>query len=387
MMTRFGLPPGFRLGIIGGGQLARMSAYEAFKLGIHVGAVCSESGKDPMEQVTPTVFRGDVSDYDTLMKLAEWADVITLENEFLDGEVLERVQRDSGKPVYPSPKSFKLIESKRLEKETFRDAGIPVADFVVVESTAAIQKTGARLGWPFILKSSKGGYDGYGNAVVSNQAEAEKAFRNFGGEEGREVIAEEMVDFTKELAVMVARNAHGMVSFPCCETIQHHHICAKVLAPAPISRRLRDECVALAEKAIQAIDGIGIFGFEFFLTKDNELLLNESAPRPHNSGHFSMEACSVSQFETHVRAVCGLPLIKPVMRYPAAVMVNLLGKFNGPAELTLPVSESAHEEVHLHVYGKSESRLGRKMGHITVLGNNPESTLDTADRLEKATVL
>ncbi len=385
MSTSFELPASFRLGFIGGGQLARMSAMQAFRFGIEVGAVCSESGSDPMEKVTPTIFRGDVSDYDTLMKLAEWANVITLENEFLDADVLAKVEQDSGTPVFPSPETFRLIENKRIEKETFRNAGIPVAPFRVVKSEEELPKTGMQLGWPYMLKSSKGGYDGYGNKKVSNFAQAEAGFRALGGTEGREVIAEKNVSFTRELAVMVARNEQGTVTYPCCETIQENHICTRVIVPAPVNRSIRDTCESLARKAAEAINGKGLFGFEFFLTEDDELLLNESAPRPHNSGHFSIEACSVSQFENHVRAVCGLPPVQPTMRFNAAVMVNLLGKSSGDAVLKLPDYGQNDEEIHVHAYGKTTARPGRKMGHLTVLGNNPDTVLKRALQAESDT--
>ncbi|MCH8568797.1 MAG: 5-(carboxyamino)imidazole ribonucleotide synthase [Balneolales bacterium] len=389
MTTHLKLESGKKIGIIGGGQLARMSAYAAFRYGLQVGAICSPSGSDPMEQITPHIFRGGVSDYDTLMKLARWADVITLENEFLDADILQKVQDDSGTPVFPSPETFRLIENKRIEKETFRDAGIPVAEFVVLKSENEIEKVGAKLGWPFIMKSSKGGYDGYGNAKVSNRQEALKAFSKLGGEQGREIIAERMVPFTNELAVMVAINEHGAVAYPCCETIQESHICKEVHVPAGISRSIRDKTCEIAIKAAKAINGKGLFGFEFFLTRQNEILLNESAPRPHNSGHYSIEACNISQFESHIRAVLGLPLVEPKMRFPQAVMINLLGKRKGNAvlEWDQSLTNTTDREAHLHVYGKKDSRPGRKMGHITLLGNNAGTIAEEARKLEQSILL
>ncbi|MCH8556210.1 MAG: 5-(carboxyamino)imidazole ribonucleotide synthase [Balneolia bacterium] len=383
MSSAFEVKASFKLGIIGGGQLARMSSYQAFRMGMQVGAVCSPSGTDPMEQVTPHIFRGDVSGYETLMELAKWADVITLENEFLDADVLARVQKDSGTPVYPSPETFRLIENKRIEKETFSDAGIPVARFMVVSGDDDLKKAGAKLGWPYVLKSSKGGYDGYGNAMVANQDEARRGFDKLGGNAGREVIAEETISFVKELAVMVARNEHGAVAYPCVETIQENHICTRVITPARVDRDLREQCERLAIKAAEAIDGKGMFGFEFFLTEEGELLLNESAPRPHNSGHYSIEACTASQFENHVRAVCGLPLAEPNMRSNAAVMINMLGIGSGDAVLSCSERpDTDNEEVHIHSYGKLQCRDGRKMGHFTVMGENPDAALERALKLE-----
>lgn len=378
------LSSSFKLGIIGGGQLARMSAYQAFRYGIQVGAVTSPSGIDPMEEVTPHVFRGSINDFDTLKKLADWADVITLENEFLDGDLLERLKQETGTPIYPDPSSFKKIENKRIEKETFSNAGIPVAPFMVINNPDDLKEAGTTFGWPYILKSSKGGYDGYGNATVKNIKEASEGFSKLGGTSGREIIAEQRIAFTHELAVLTARNEHGMVIYPCVETIQENHICTKVIAPARIPRALRVQACELAAAATEAINGKGLFAFEFFLTADNSILLNESAPRPHNSGHYTIETCITSQFENHVRTVIGLPPAAVDMRAPAAVMINILGKVNGAATAKNEQHFGFEKDTHLHVYGKKDSRIGRKMGHITLLGTHSDELLQKAILTEKS---
>jgi len=381
------LSSSFKLGIIGGGQLARMSAYQAYRYGIQVGALTSSSGNDPMEEVTPHCFRGSIHDFETLKALADWADVITLENEFLDGELLEKLKHETGTPIYPSPSSFRKIENKRIEKETFRDAGIPVAPFMVIQQPDDLKDAGTKFGWPYILKSSKGGYDGYGNATVKNIREASEAFMKLGGNAGREVIAEQRIPFTHELAVLTARNEHGMVIYPCVETIQENHICTKVIAPARIPRALRVQACELAAAATEAINGKGLFAFEFFLTADNAILLNESAPRPHNSGHYTIEACITSQFENHVRTVIGLPPATADMRTPVAVMVNILGKVNGAAIAHNKQYFGFEKDTHLHIYGKKDCRIGRKMGHVTVLGQNPEECLRQAKMVDEGIVL
>jgi 5-(carboxyamino)imidazole ribonucleotide synthase len=199
-----------------------------------------------------------------------------------------------------------------------------------------------------------------------------------GGSARREVIAEAFVDFRMELAVQVARNQTGTVVYPCCESIQEGHICKTVIAPARISESLRHKAEEMAVAAIEAIDGIGLFAFEFFLTKDDRILLNESAPRPHNSGHYTIEGCVTSQFENHVRAVMGLPLGSTRLRRKAAVMVNILGKQNHAAVAENTSGLFHTEDAHLHVYGKRYSKVGRKMGHITVLGDDIETTLNRA---------
>lgn len=386
-MTTFTVPSTFKIGFIGGGQLARMSAYQAYRYGMQTGALTSVSGGDPMEEVTPHCFRGSFYDYSTLKKLTDWADVITLENEFLDGELLEKIKKDTGTPIYPSPETFKLIENKRIEKDTFRSAGIPVAGYRIVRSPDDLKAAGASFGWPYILKSSKGGYDGYGNAMVHNHEESIKAFSALGGTSGKEIIAEERIDFTKELAVLVARNDFGTVTYPCVETIQVDHICKTVIAPAPIPRSLREQACELAVAATEAIKGTGLFAYEFFLTADNEIILNESAPRPHNSGHYTIEGCETSQFENHIRSVSGLPPGAATMRKPCAVMINLLGQENAPAELRVNDKWRQFDDVHIHVYGKKNSRTGRKMGHLTVLGVNPDDTMSTAEKMAAKIVL
>ncbi len=229
-----------------------------------------------------------------------------------------------------------------------------------------------------MLKSSKGGYDGYGNETVKDPESALEAFEKLGGNDGRDILAEAFVDFTHELAVQVARNETGTVVYPCCETVQKNHICVAVLSPAPVDSHFQELAQQLAVKATEAIDGKGIFAYEFFLTKGGKVLLNESAPRPHNSGHYTIEGTVTSQFENHVRAVLGLPLGSSEMIKPAVAMINLLGTHKRPAT-TENITDAFNEENgHLHVYGKIDSKVGRKMGHFTLLGDSLEETYKRA---------
>lgn len=377
------LSAGTRIGFLGGGQLARMSAYKAFELGLEVGLFSGSSAREPLENATPFVAKGDFSDVDALIAFADSCDVVTLENEFIDAAVLRAVEQGSKTPLFPSATSFTLIENKRMEKETFAAAGIPVAPFAVVRSVQDILNFAEQNGWPCVIKSSKGGYDGYGNVTIEMAEEAEDAFRSLGGDKGHEIVAEAFIPFERELAVMVARHASGREVYPCVETIQVNHICKEVIAPARISPELSTLAQRLALKATEAIDGVGIFAFEFFLTKDGRLLLNESAPRPHNSGHYTMEACQTSQFENHIRAILGLPLGASTLRRPAAVMINLLGTHKRPSELTHHIPALKTEDGHLHMYGKTDSKPGRKMGHFTLLGEDVEEVLERARRLTR----
>ncbi len=382
MLPDIRLSPDFRIGFIGGGQLARMSAYQAGRFGFKTGALTSPSGNDPMEAVTPHTFRGDANSEETLLELAEWSDVITLENEFLDANLLRKVSEKSGTPIIPSADAFEKVEDKFIEKTTFSNAGIPVATFAEVKNEADLKSFGAKTGWPYVLKSAKGGYDGYGNKTVGTVREAAKAFDDLGGNSGKQIIAEEWVTFEKELAVIVARNEFGTVIYPCCETIQENHICKVVIAPAPVDRHIRKQAEEIAVSAMEAIGAYGLFAFEFFLTKDGRLLLNESAPRPHNSGHYSIEACQTSQFENHIRTISDMKPGSTAMRSPYAVMINMLGKKSGPAIMTGFEALDEFEDTHLHIYGKQVSRPGRKMGHLTLLGNNPQELLQKARNIE-----
>lgn len=373
------LPASYRLGFLGAGQLARMSALEAFKLGIQVVSYASSKGQEPLECVTPHQHKGSFDDTEALLRFARDCSVITLENEFLDSGLLNEIQQKSGTPIFPSPETFRLIESKLVEKNTFQKAGIPVAPFALVRSEEDFKTFGDTHGWPFILKSSKGGYDGYGNALVGSLEEAIQAFSKLGGSKGHDILAEAFIPFEGELSVTVARNHTGIAVFPCVETIHENHILQKVVAPATVSAELQKKAQETAITAIEAIDGVGVFTFEFFHTKYGTLLLNESAPRPHNSAHYTMEACNHSQFALHVRAVLGLPLPTPEMVAPAAVMINILGTQNRPALIENIHSCLQKKRGYVHIYGKADSKKGRKMGHFTLLGDDGKKLLTEAD--------
>jgi 5-(carboxyamino)imidazole ribonucleotide synthase len=384
----------WKIGFLGGGQLARMSAAAAFRLGFDVELYSDRPEVEPLEQMIGRAMKGSFEDVDALATFAETVDVVTLENEFVDAAVLEEVRQVSGTPVLPSPETFRKIGDKYSEKKTFEEAGLRVAPYARIGgnereedrghghdvSTSAddVIRFGEMHGYPFLLKSSKGGYDGYGNVTVRDDAGARAGFASLGGTEGHELVAEAFVDFTHELAVQVARNSTGLVVYPCCETVQSNHINVAVRSPALVGERIRREAQEMAVAAMEAMDAVGLFAFEFFLTKDGELVLNESAPRPHNSGHYTLEGCATSQFENHVRAVCGLPLGSSALVRPAAVMINLLGTEESDGSFRHVEQALAEPFGALHHYGKLQSRPGRKMGHYTLLGEDPEEVFARA---------
>ena len=383
-MPRTSLPATTKLGFLGAGQLARMSALQAFRFGIQVAVFSDRPENEPVQFMTPFSKSGSFDSVDDMVAFAKECDVVTLENEFISSELLKEVQEKSGTPIFPSPDSFALIENKLIEKQTFEAAGIPVTPYKLVSSKEDLETFGAEYGWPFMLKSSKGGYDGYGNATARDIDSAMAGFEKLGGTAGHDILAEAFVPFTKELAVQVARNETGTVVYPCCETVQENHICVAVLSPAPVEEKYQKRAQELALKATEAIDGKGIFAFEFFLTEDGEVLLNESAPRPHNSGHYTIEGCITSQFENHVRSVLGLPLGSTAMTKPAAAMINLLGTHNRPAEADNIVEGLTTENGHLHVYGKLQSKVGRKVAHYTLLGEDLQETHHKAKEVTKS---
>lgn len=367
---KYPLSSDFTIGFLGSGQLARMSALEAFRFGMQVAVFTDRTENEPVQFMTPHSYTGSFDDVDDMLAFASICDVITLENEFIDSEVLTLLREKSGTPVFPAPESFSQIENKLIEKETFRKAGIPVTPYALVTKEEDMVRFGEKHGWPFLLKSSKGGYDGYGNETVRDLNSARNAFKKLGGDRGREILAEGFVNFTHELAVQVARNETGHVIYPCCETVQKNHICVAVKSPAPVPLHIQTKAQELALAATEAIDGKGIYAYEFFLTSEGDLLLNESAPRPHNSGHYTIEGTVTSQFENHIRAVCGLPLGSADLLAPHIAMINLLGTDERKARMDGAEKALKETRGHLHFYGKISSKPGRKMAHYTLLGKD-----------------
>ena len=302
------------------------------------------------------------------MKLANKVDVVTLENEFVDANSL-KVLEEEGYSLCPSSRTISLVQDKLIQKKALNNAGIPVVTFVEIESRQDIINHADKLGWPIILKARRDAYDGKGNYTVDNKDSVDSAWAKLNGDK-KKLYIENFCDFKSELAVIITRNVNGEVStYPIVESIQKNHICHIVRAPANINNEIAKKALGLAIKAVEAIDGTGSIGVEMFLTKNNEIIVNEMAPRVHNTGHYTIEACETSQFENHVRAVLGLPLGSTRMVAPAAVMINMLGNKEGNGFPTGIEKALAINGVHIHVYGKTTTRIGRKMGHVTALGS------------------
>lgn len=368
------------LGILGGGQLARMTIQAAADLGLDV-IVAERAPDSPAARLASgsVVFRAGWNDGRALAALARRAPLVTLENEFVDAAVLARLEA-LGARVLPSPACVGTVQDKLRQKEALVRAGLPVPRFRAIEAAEDVAGAGAELGWPLMLKARRDGYDGYGNALARDAEEARAAAARLGWPR-RTLLAEAVVPFERELATIVVRGLDGQSAvYPVVETRQdpERHVCREVLVPAPLADGLDGDAARLASRAVEAVHGVGTFGVELFLLADGSALVNELAPRPHNAGHYSIEACATSQFANHVRAVLGLPLGSPSLRAPAAAMVNLLGGGNprpGRAQIAAALGVRG---VYVHLYGKTDSRPGRKMGHVTALGGTLDEALGRA---------
>lgn len=357
------------LGILGGGQLAKMLAFEAYKMGLNV-SIIEKKKSSPTGLITQNEFPGGWEDKEQLDKFIENSDVITLENEFISPEILEYCEQK--REVFPSSKTISMIQDKFTQKTNFAKAGLPLPNFKKIDAIEAGKEFGNKFGYPYVMKTRTLGYDGYGNLTIRSEGDVVKAFDKFKPEKsGRKLYAESFVDFTKELAVMIVRSKSGdVLAYPCVETIQQNHICHEVIAPAEIEEKLAEKAQEIAAKCVKTIDGVGVFGIEMFLKSDGEILVNEIAPRPHNSGHYTIEACYTSQFENGIRAILDLPLGSTEMVKEAAVMINLLGEREGAGVPSDPREFLKIGKAKLHLYNKSDSRVGRKMGHFTIIGDN-----------------
>ncbi|WP_290471655.1 5-(carboxyamino)imidazole ribonucleotide synthase [Leifsonia sp. 71-9] len=357
------------VGVIGGGQLARMMVPPAVELGIDIRVLEEAEGMSAEIAATGV---GDYRDLDTVLAFAETVDVITFDHEHVPPAILrELVSR--GIPVHPGPDALLYAQDKIQMRAKLSELGLPVPEWAAVESADELAAFLADHGGRAVVKTARGGYDGKGVRVVSEASEADDWFLAL-AEDGRggALLVEELVSFRRELAQLIARRPSGdSAVWPVVETVQRDGVCAEVIAPAPGAAGRTAE--AAADIATRIADGLGVTGVlavELFETTDGRILVNELAMRPHNSGHWSIEGAVTSQFEQHLRAVLDLPLGETRPRDEWSVMVNILG---GPAEGTLqdryPAALAAHPEAKFHGYGK-EPRPGRKVGHVTVGGDD-----------------
>lgn len=367
-MTRTILP-GQTIGIIGGGQLGRMMALAAKEAGFKI-AVLDPGMDSPTGQVADIQIVAPFNDSEALEELAEVSDVITYEFENIDVDGLRHLAE-----IAYVPQGAELIgvtQNRIFEKKEIREAGVPVANYIEASTFEELKSRIETLDYPFVVKTARGGYDGKGQQIVENAdqlSEAEALFQN------GDCVAEAFIDFTMEISVVIQRNTLGETAIlPIGENIHKHHILHQTIVPA----RVGEETLTKAKKAAEAIaehlQMVGTLAVEMFVLPDGEILVNELAPRPHNSGHYSIEATNISQFHQHIRAICGWPLREPKL-WSSAVMVNVLGEHVAP--LTTKIAH--YPDWSIHLYGKDEAKHKRKMGHVTILTEDIDRTLNEID--------
>ena len=373
------LPPS-TIGILGGGQLGRMLALEARRSGYKVVIFTDEPKGCPAGQVADLEINADYDDAEALMAFLDQVDVVTAEFENIPDACLQAVELV--KPLRPGRKAIYTTQHREREKLFLRNQGIACAEFRIVQDLPGLEAAVAELGRPCVIKTAAFGYDGKGQAKVVEGTDLATAWQAF---QGHHAVVEQWVPFECEVSVVGARAVDGsMAVHGCVENIHEHHILDITIAPARVSEAITAQALALWKAVAEGLSYVGTMAVEMFVTKDGKVLVNEIAPRPHNSGHHTIDACLTSQFGQQMRAVCGLPLGDPSQHTPA-VMVNLLGDV-WPAELTHPDWSPilSHPRAKLHLYGKERAKWRRKMGHFTVLGDTVEEALATAQKLKSA---
>jgi 5-(carboxyamino)imidazole ribonucleotide synthase len=367
--------PGATLGVVGGGQLGRMFAMEARRMGYRT-VVLDPAADAPAAHVADQAIVAALDDLEAIRELARRSDVVTLEWENADLAAIRALE--GMVPVHPGSAVLEVAQHRVREKDAARRLGVATAEYRAIGSAAELRAALAEIGTPAVLKTARGGYDGKGQVVIRDAARADEAFAALAP---AELILEAWVPFRLEVSVVCARSTTGeMASFPVAENVHRGGILHTSVVPAHLEPAVADEARRVATALCEGLGVVGLLAVEMFVTDGGAVLMNEIAPRPHNSGHYTWEACATSQFEQQLRAVCGLPLGSAELLRPAA-MANLMGDDvgtglgDGAAAAALAVPN-----VSLHLYGKAESRPGRKMGHLTALGATPEEALDRATR-------
>ncbi|MDJ0690840.1 MAG: 5-(carboxyamino)imidazole ribonucleotide synthase [Xenococcaceae cyanobacterium MO_188.B32] len=358
-----------RVGVIGGGQLAWMMGEAAEKLGIEL-LVQTPSKHDPAVSRAVETILAPVDDAVATAKLANLCDVITFENEFINLPELQLLSQ-KGVCFRPSIDNLAPLLDKYNQRCYLQEIGLPVPRFTTISSAS---ENLSPYSFPVVLKARRHGYDGQGTFILPDQVSLEQTWQSL---QQPKMLLEEFIPFEKELAVIAARNVSGEITiYPVVETYQKNQVCRWVIAPADLSTQVQSKVNAIARTLLSQLQFVGVLGIELFLTEQEEVLVNEIAPRTHNSGHYTLDACYTSQFEMQLRAVTDMTLGSPNLKFPGAVMVNLLGYEYSHHDYQDKLAEIATiPEAHIHWYGKKESRPGRKLGHVTVLLSEAERQL------------
>ncbi|MEO1691520.1 MAG: 5-(carboxyamino)imidazole ribonucleotide synthase [Cyanobacteria bacterium J06631_6] len=356
-----------QVGVIGGGQLAWMMASEASKLNIKL-VVQTPNQDDPAVSRADEAIFAEIDDFEGTVKLAQYSDVVTFENEFVDLKALYKVEKYGGTAHFcPSLVTLKPLLDKYHQRSYLKDIGVPVPEFSLYPTKDHIE---SNYGFPVVLKARRHGYDGQGTFIVRDAEDLAWLEKTV---PVQELLVEEFIPFDLELGIIAARNALGDIAlYPVTETYQKNQVCHWTITPADVADQVAAEVEAIAHKILDKLEVVGVFGIEFFLTKDNRVLVNEIAPRTHNSGHYTLDGCETSQFAMQLQAVTGMSLGSTALKSAGAVMVNLLGfeesesDYPEKRDRILQISHS-----FLHWYGKT-SHPGRKLGHVTVILNREQ---------------
>jgi 5-(carboxyamino)imidazole ribonucleotide synthase len=356
--------PGATLGLIGGGQLGRMFALNARRMGYRVHTF-DPSHDSPTGQISDREFTASFDDLRALGEFTQSVDIITYEFENIPLETL--LQAQSQRPCYPDPQILHTTQNREREKNFLSRHGFPTVPYRIVQDLSSLQSAIDELGTPAVLKTCDFGYDGKGQQKISSTSDLASIWKHHAASQG---IVEAWIDDASEFSVIIARNFEGQTrSFPITENIHHHHILSRSLCPSGLPMPIQEQALEIAADLTHQFGLIGLIAVEFFLTPQGELLINEIAPRPHNSGHYSFDACLTNQFEQQLRAVCGLPLGDTRLLPPAALMTNLLGDLwqaqSPPWPMLLQIPN-----LKLHLYGKTDPRPRRKMGHYTIIAQD-----------------
>lgn len=368
-----------KIGIIGGGQLGQMMILEAKKMGFYI-TVLDPTVHCPAHTIVDEHIVADFEDAEAIRLLAEKSDVITYEFEHINAKVLEELENE-GKKVYPTAKSLEIIQNKFTQKTLLAKDNIPVPEFMAVSSPEEILSAGKKYGFPLMLKACTGGYDGKGNHVVKDENDCENGFKALGGGT-LTLMAEKFYPFIMEISVLACRSIDGDIKvYPVAENIHKDSILDKTRVPAAISAETTANAMNLAKRVMEVFEGVGMFCVEMFVAPNGDVAINEVAPRPHNSGHYTIEACVTSQFEQHIRAVSGLPLGDPSLIRPV-VMRNILGEEGSQGKAVIEGADECLSipGVTLHIYGKETSKPKRKMAHLTATAATLEEAEKNADK-------
>jgi len=370
-----------KIGIIGGGQLGKMMILEAKKMDFKI-IILDPTKNCPAHSIADEHIVADFDDEEAIRELANKADVITYEFEHIGVEVLKELE-DEGYKIYPTIKSLEIIQNKYNQKEVLAVNNIAVPDFISVSNIDEIKSAGEEFAYPMMLKSCTGGYDGKGNAIIKNQDEVVQAYESLGAG-SLPLMIERFVPFIKEISILACRGIDGEIAvYPVAENDHQDSILIETRVPAEISDTLKEDAISLAHQVMEVFEGVGIFCIEMFVTEDERLLINEIAPRPHNSGHYTIEGSITSQFEQHIRAITGLPLGATALLRPI-VMRNILGEGKQGAAIVEGMVEASRETaLKVHVYGKEISKPKRKMGHFTVTSDNLIEAIKKAEDASK----